>query len=79
MTLNANPVIRSHLRLQELAAHPGVSLSEAVRGYLEILSTRKASIPFGELFRRFLQAKAGKSTPYLNHLKWALQQFLALG
>jgi integrase len=59
----------------QLAAHPGLSLAEAVRGYLEILATRKASIPFGELFRQFLQAKAGKSAPYLNHLKWARNAF----
>jgi integrase len=62
----------------ELVDHPGVSLSEAVRGYLEILSTRKASIPFGELFRQFLKAKAAKSVPYLDHLKWTQQHFSPL-
>lgn len=60
---------------EALAAHPGVSLSDAVRGYLETLATRKGSIPFGELFDRFLQAKAQKNPFYLQHLRWARGTF----
>jgi hypothetical protein len=39
------------------------------------LQTRKGSIPFGELFERFLESKKGKSPVYLNALKWARNHF----
>lgn len=73
--LNSAQIVEAADCFEQLEAHPGVSLSEAVRGYLEILSTRKGSIPFGELFGQFLKAKAGKSVPYLDHLKWARTAF----
>jgi integrase len=60
---------------EQLAAYPGVSLTDAVRGYLEVLKTRKGSIPFGELFERFLASKKGKSPAYLDALKWCRTNF----
>jgi integrase len=60
---------------EQLAAHPGVSLTEAVRGYLEVLKTRKGSIPFGELFDKFLESKKAKSPTYLDALKWCRTNF----
>jgi hypothetical protein len=41
-----------------LEEHPGISLRDAVHGFLEIHQTRVASIPFGELFQKFIDSKA---------------------
>jgi integrase len=61
-----------------LEEHPGISLRDAVHGFLEIHQTRVASIPFGELFQKFIDSKAKKSLPYLNHLRWAQKQLAGL-
>ena len=60
---------------EQLAAHPGVSLAQAVRGYLELHKTRSGSIPLGELFGKFLDSRARASKPYLEHLRWARNAF----
>ena len=48
-----------------------IGLLDAVRGYLDDHKQRAASIPFAKLFDLFLEAKAGKSEPYLKQLNWA--------
>jgi integrase len=63
---------------QLLEAHPGISLREAVQQFLEIHQTRTGSIPFGELFQKFVDSKATRSEPYVSHLRWAGQQLSAL-
>lgn len=63
---------------EQLAAHPGVNLADAVRGYLELHKTRQGSIPLGELFGKFLDSRASKSAPYLQHLRWARTAFESL-
>jgi integrase len=73
--LSSAQVVEAADCYEQLAAHPGVSLTDAVRGYLELLQTRKGSIPFGELFDKFLASKKGKSPAYLDALKWCRTNF----
>jgi hypothetical protein len=61
-----------------LEEHPGISLRDAVHRFLEMHQSRVASIPFGELFQKFIDTKAKKSPPYLIHLRWAQQQLASL-
>jgi integrase len=73
--LSSAQVVEAADCYEQLAAHPGLSLSEAIRDYLELLKTRKGSIPFGELFDKFLASKKGKSPAYLAALKWCRTNF----
>src|SRR5271165_46598 len=73
--LTASQVVEAADCYEQLAAHPGVNLSEAVRGYIELHKSRQASIPLGELFGKFLDSRASKSAPYLQHLRWARTAF----
>ena len=54
----------------ELLDHSGVALLDAVRGYLAAHNERTASIPFLELFNRFLEAKQGRNPQYLKELRF---------
>jgi integrase len=47
-----------------------IDLLEAARGYLANHKQRSASIPFGQLFKLFLEAKEKRSRAYRNHLQW---------
>jgi len=47
-----------------------IDLLDAVRGYLVTHKQRSASIPFGQLFKLFLEAKEKRSRAYRNHLQW---------
>jgi integrase len=73
--LSSAQVVEAADCYEQLAAHPGVTLSDAVRGYIETLATRSGSIPFGELFERFLESKKGRSPAYLDALKWCRTNF----
>src|SRR5271166_1307830 len=73
--LTAGQIVEAADCYEQLASHPGVNLSEAIRGYLEGHKIRSASIPFGELFGKFLDSRASKSAPYLQHLRWARTAF----
>ena len=47
-----------------------IDLLDATRGYLATHKQRSASIPFGQLFKLFLEAKEKRSRAYRNHLQW---------
>jgi len=63
---------------QLLEDHPGISLRDAVHEFLEIHQSRVASIPFGELFQKYIDSRAKKSRPYLDHLRWAQTRLVEL-
>jgi integrase len=48
-----------------------LGLLDVVREYLETHKQRTASIPFGQLFDLYLEAKASRSRKYLEQLRWA--------
>ncbi len=49
----------------------GIGLLDAARGFLAAHQERKASIPFGQLFDLFMEAKEKRSKKYRTQLKWA--------
>jgi integrase len=49
----------------------GIGLLDATKGFLSAHQERKASIPFGQLFDLFMQAKEKRSKKYRTQLKWA--------
>jgi integrase len=53
----------------------GLSLLDAVRAGLSVHHTRTASIPFAELFNRFIDAKAHRSVEYRRELGWTRDRF----
>jgi integrase len=55
-----------------------VKLLDAVREYVETHKARVASVPFGQLFDLFLEAKAGRSEKYRGQLRWAKERFAGL-
>jgi integrase len=55
-----------------------IGLLDAVRGFLDDHKQRTASIPFGQRFDAFLEAKANRSAKYLTQLRWAKERFSAL-
>ena len=76
--LTAPQLLETEECRQLLLKHPGITLRDAVQAFLEVHQTRTASIPFGELFQKFIDSKAKKSLPYLNHLRWAQKQLAPL-
>jgi integrase len=62
----------------KLLESSSVSLTDAVRGFLEDHKQRSASLPFGQLFDLYLEAKAKRSEPYKVQLRWAKERFSAL-
>jgi integrase len=57
---------------------PAATLTEAVRGYLEVMATRSVSITLGELFEHFKTARQHRSKFYLRDIKWASDRFAPL-
>src|ERR1700736_2580987 len=55
-----------------------VGVLDAVRSFIETHRARSASIPFGQLFDLFLEAKAKRSEKYKVQLRWAKERFAAL-
>ena len=51
---------------------------DAVRGFLEAHHQRVASLPFGQLFDLYLEAKAKRSEKYKVQLRWAKDRFTSL-
>jgi hypothetical protein len=56
-----------------LEDHPELSLRNIVREYLKIHKTRTASIPFRELFEKYLEARSHRSPEHLYQMKWCLK------
>jgi integrase len=52
-----------------------LSLLDAVRAGLKVHYARTASMPFGELFNRFIEAKAHRSIEYRKELGWTRDRF----
>jgi integrase len=55
-----------------------LGLLDVVREYLEDHKQRSASIPFGQLFDLYLEAKAKRSEKYKTQLRWAKDRFSTL-
>jgi integrase len=55
-----------------------IDLVDAVRGYLQIHAERQGSIPFGQLFEKFVAAKPGRNPDYLRQLRWVQRYFAFL-
>lgn len=55
-----------------------VGLLDAVRSFVETHRVRSASIPFGQLFDLFLEAKAKRSEKYKVQLRWAKDSLAAI-
>jgi integrase len=62
----------------KLLAPLNVSLLDAVRSFVETHQLRSASIPFGQLFDLYLEAKSKRSEAYKTQLRWAKERFAAL-
>ena len=76
--LSAQQLLESDECRQLLAAHPGLSLREAVEGYLKVHQDRTASIPFRELFLRYLESRARRSPAHLYQMRWCLTKLVTL-
>jgi integrase len=55
-----------------------IGLLDAVRGFLDDHRQRTDSIPFGQLFDLYLDAKAKRSEKYKVQLRWAKERFSSL-
>lgn len=55
-----------------------IGLMDAVRDFLEAHHQRVASLPFGQLFDLYLEAKAKRSEKYKVQLRWAKDRFTSL-
>jgi integrase len=55
-----------------------IGLLDAVRGFLDGHKQRTASIPFGQLFDLFIEAKTRKSQRYRDQLRWAKDRMEAM-
>jgi integrase len=62
----------------KLLDEQGIDLLDAVKSFLNDHRERKASIPFGQLFGLFIEAKAKRSSKYRTQLKWAKDSLEAL-
>jgi integrase len=62
----------------KLLDEQGVDLLDAIKCFLNDHRERKASIPFGQLFDLFIEAKAKRSSKYRTQLKWAKDSLQAL-
>src|SRR5262245_23715385 len=58
--------------------HPELSLCTIVREYLGTLKEKTASIPFLELYNRFLEAKAHRTAKYRRELEWVRDRLAPL-
>jgi integrase len=56
----------------------GIGLLEAVKQVLQWKRSRESSITFKSMFEKFIEAKAGRSAPYLTALRCTLPRFAAL-
>jgi integrase len=61
--------------LELLVGHPAVTLTDAVRTYLEVSQTQTGSVTVGELFTQFQEAKKHRSESYKRDIKWASDRF----
>ena len=73
--LTSSQIVEAAKCYKLLSDHPGVSLSDAVRGYIEVHQARNASIPLSELFDKFLESKAKRTKKYLDQIRWARDHF----
>jgi integrase len=73
--LTSSQIVEAARCYKLLSDHPGVSLFDAVRGYLEVHQARNASIPLSELFDKFLESKAKRTKKYLDQIRWARDHF----
>jgi integrase len=76
--LTSSQIVEAARCYRLLSDHPGVSLSDAVRGYLEVHHARNASVPLSELFDKFLESKSKRTKKYLDQIRWARDHFESL-
>ena len=55
-----------------------IGLLDAIRAFLDDHRQRTASIPFGQLFDLFIEAKARRSRRYRDQLRWAKERMVPL-
>jgi integrase len=70
-TLSPGQLLDAAAAFDMLVPHPLVSLVDAVKGYLELVQTRNASVTVAELLRLFGEAKKHRSKYYLRDIRWA--------
>jgi len=75
-TLSPAELLDAAAALDLLAEHPSGSLSDAVRLYLEVAKTQRASITLAELFSLFEEAKKHRSKAYRRDISWARKRFM---
>jgi integrase len=61
-----------------LESYPGITLLDCVRGHLETLKVRSASLPFGQMFDLYLGVKEKRSESHKRQLKWTRDKFASL-
>lgn len=76
--LTSSQIVEAADCYQLLAPFPEVRLKEAVLAYCEILRARAQSIPFLELFDRYLDFKQNRSAKYLKELRITRDRFPSL-
>jgi integrase len=75
---SASELLESAECRELLEEHPGLSLRDVVREYLEIRKTRTASISFRELFEKYLEARSRRSPEHLAQMRWCLKRLAKL-
>jgi integrase len=73
--LSASQIVEAAQAFELLEDHPQVSLKDAVRAYLEMLTARAKSISLAKLFELYLAVKTARTPKYLRALRNTRDRF----